>query len=288
MPQRFLKPGITTSEKWNACDWQTQSFYIRLITMVDDYGRMEAHPLMLRGHCFAMREDVTRSNVESMCRELSRSGLAVFYESGGKPYLQLTNWKENARADSKFPAFDNTCTQMFTAREHLQTNVSEPQTNVSDPITSANKCYPPQSSSSSSPVPSPSSVPQPPPLPLPPASPSVGGDDVREAVSPQEPVSPEAISPQNAAMARIGAWFNRRRSTPWSEKEIRALKMISPIQDEDMKLMEDYYAPSTPPSPAKDYRRRDVLTLLNNWTGELDRARRYNPSSNVTNHEAGF
>lgn len=131
MPQRFLRPGITDSAKWNACDWEVQSFYIRLITLVDDFGRYEANPKLLRGHAFALREDITSSMIIDMCKQLQGNDLADFYEVAEKQYVQIANWIEKARADkSKFPAKDDSCKQMFS---------------------NDSKCSPPSSSSSSPP-----------------------------------------------------------------------------------------------------------------------------------------
>lgn len=69
-----------------------------------------------------------------------------------------------------------------------------------------------------------------------------------------------------ALQKQINSWYNRRDSTPWSPKEMKALKAIPEPDDEDLALLAEY----TQHSP---YRRRDILTLLNNWTGEIDRAR---------------
>lgn len=65
---------------------------------------------------------------------------------------------------------------------------------------------------------------------------------------------------------QINSWYNRRDSTPWSQKEMKALKAIPEPDDEDLILLTEYVRHSP-------YRRRDILTLLNNWTGEIDRAR---------------
>jgi hypothetical protein len=78
------------------------------------------------------------------------------------------------------------------------------------------------------------------------------------------------VSANTETMNRIGEWFGRRTSTAWSVKEAAALKAVDPSAEE-LTEMEDYY--TAPMQADKDYRRRDVLTLLNNWTGELDRAR---------------
>jgi len=68
---------------------------------------------------------------------------------------------------------------------------------------------------------------------------------------------------------RLGKLFNRRESTRWSTKEIKALKSLEVIE-EDLLLIESYYSPS-----GSKYKRRDLITLLNNWTGEVDRARNW-------------
>lgn len=73
-------------------------------------------------------------------------------------------------------------------------------------------------------------------------------------------------------MIRIGGWFDRRPDTLWSEKEAKALKDAAPT-DAEIEGMECFYQASIPKS--EDYRRHDLLTLLNNWSGELDRARTY-------------
>lgn len=137
MPQRFLRPGITDSEKWNRCDWISQSFFIRLITLVDDFGRFEANPKLLRGHAFALRDDVTAEKVADMCKELAVNELAIFYVSNGKQYVQLTTWNEKARAErSKFPSFDNTCEQMFS--DVIKCSVPSPSSPSSSPLPSSN------------------------------------------------------------------------------------------------------------------------------------------------------
>lgn len=70
-------------------------------------------------------------------------------------------------------------------------------------------------------------------------------------------------------MKRIGSWYGRRTDTPWTVYETLQLIRINP-SDENIALMEKYYT-----SPDADFKRRDVPTLLNNWQGELDRARNF-------------
>jgi len=76
----------------------------------------------------------------------------------------------------------------------------------------------------------------------------------------------------SSVMARIGAWFGRRPTTQWSVYEFNALEELGEISGEDLALLEYYYT-SFQVVNGFDPRRRDLCTLLNNWNGELDRAR---------------
>lgn len=69
---------------------------------------------------------------------------------------------------------------------------------------------------------------------------------------------------------RLSGIFRRRPETKWSEKEQGAFVKASPIHPADLAAVECYYAESIPQD--RDYRRRDLLTLLNHWPGEVDRA----------------
>lgn len=74
---------------------------------------------------------------------------------------------------------------------------------------------------------------------------------------------------------RLGALFKRRPTTQWSKDELKAFKSIGRVASEDLRLLEAYYTATFPQD--KDYRRRDLSTLLNNLNGEIDRARQYKP-----------
>jgi hypothetical protein len=78
-----------------------------------------------------------------------------------------------------------------------------------------------------------------------------------------------ASSIHQAYMARIGKWFGRRESTKWSDKEIKSLKSVVKLNttEEDLSVLEAMYLSNY------KYKRKDIVTLLNNWNGEIDRAR---------------
>lgn len=110
-------------------------------------------------------------------------------------------------------------------------------------------------------LPSPSPSPLTPISPEPPALPSLG----LEVETTPSPISPE--------QAEIGSWFNRRPTTPWSEKALKAwAKVPKPIDPDDWQALRWFYTQS-----GCGYLRRDLLTLLNNWSEEIDRAKNFQP-----------
>lgn len=114
MPQRFLRPTLKDSKKWNSLDWIAQSAYIRILNVVDDYGRYYGEPEILLGHLFSRRPDVDLQTIDNICKQLFSCKLVEFYEADSEIYLQVTNWLEKARSKSKFPEKTASCKQMFS------------------------------------------------------------------------------------------------------------------------------------------------------------------------------
>lgn len=92
-----------------------------------------------------------------------------------------------------------------------------------------------------------------------------------------EPAPDAAKAEKRAALTtlavRVGAIMRRRPDTRWSEKEKQAPAGLYPIPADDLALVEAYYRAPIPAE--RDYRHRDLATLLHNWPGELDRARKF-------------
>ncbi len=110
-----------------------------------------------------------------------------------------------------------------------------------------------------------------------PPDPEAGGEAGEGETKPPEGDGEEggkpqkSRTPQSEDAKRIAHMMGRRETTAWTDKERRALRAISPIDREDMEVVEAYYLAerSSPDSIC----RKDVCTLLNNWPGEVDRAR---------------
>lgn len=71
---------------------------------------------------------------------------------------------------------------------------------------------------------------------------------------------------------RVGSMLRRRPTTAWSQKEMKALKAVMALKtpEEDICDLEKRY------SSGDRFLRRDIITLLNNWNGEIDKAKNPN------------
>lgn len=96
-------------------------------------------------------------------------------------------------------------------------------------------------------------------------------DPLKEDIPPFALEIPKAEKP-NPEKARVGKLLGRRESTQWSADEMKAYKAITPIDEDDLNLMEYFYGAVI---EKDDYRRTAMLTLLRHWTGELDKARAF-------------
>lgn len=106
MPSRILRDGILTSDRINSLSLEGEMFYRRLISVVDDYGRFEAHPAILRPAVYPRRLDqVTEQSIERYLDECSSGDdpLITVYIVGRKRYLQINNFNQRLRSGSKYP-----------------------------------------------------------------------------------------------------------------------------------------------------------------------------------------
>jgi hypothetical protein len=124
MPNRILREGILTSARVDSLSAGAEIFYRRLHSKVDDHGRHESHPELLRSACYPLRVDrVKARHVIAWLAECEKAGLLVVYKQGSKTYLQLLDWRQQVRSESKFPAPDAAClaraTQMRAGDAHM-------------------------------------------------------------------------------------------------------------------------------------------------------------------------
>lgn len=101
MGNRIIKDSIFVSEKVNKMtDFQFR-LWVSLITYVDDYGRGDARPAVIRGKCFPLRERLALADIRAALQKLADIGCISLYEVDGQSYLCLPNWESHQRIRTK-------------------------------------------------------------------------------------------------------------------------------------------------------------------------------------------
>lgn len=109
MPNRVIRDGILTSERVASLGWPAEVFYRRLMSVVDDFGRYYASPMLLRAACYPLHLDkVSDADIGKWLAVCAEAGLvSVYPASDGKRYLEMADFRQRTRAEkSKFPAND--------------------------------------------------------------------------------------------------------------------------------------------------------------------------------------
>ncbi len=127
MPTRYLKPGICDSEAVDRCSPLAECLFYRLLVNVDDFGRIDARPAVIRSKCFPLKDTICNKDVEKLLLELQTNSLVLLYQSNGCAFLQMNKWDNVPRSkESKCPAPPDICIQVHT-------DVNKPHTNL--PVT---------------------------------------------------------------------------------------------------------------------------------------------------------
>ena len=131
MPNRIIKEGIATSDKVNAMtDFQFR-VWVSLITFVDDYGRGDARPAVIKGRCFPLRDKVTVKEIEKALTALVGIGCIRLYEVDGHDYFYFPHWQNHQtvrNTKSKYPEPPQVNTVEFSCMQ-LKSDVPVIQSN---------------------------------------------------------------------------------------------------------------------------------------------------------------
>ena len=123
MPTRYLKPGVRDSEAIDSLSPLAENLFYRLLVTVDDFGRFDSRPAMIKASCFPIKESVSINKCKDLIDELARSGLVSVYQAEGKNVLQMSKWDNVPRQkESKYPAMSDACIQVHTDVYGLHTN----------------------------------------------------------------------------------------------------------------------------------------------------------------------
>jgi hypothetical protein len=122
VPNRYVREDILDSDRVDALSAEAEVFYRRLMSKADDYGRFHGDWRKLRAALYPLRvEKITEKFIERLLVEVNRviddRPLVHIYFHEGRRYLEITNFKQQIRSESKFPnpnladnASDRRCT----------------------------------------------------------------------------------------------------------------------------------------------------------------------------------
>lgn len=105
---RAIKPEFFSSETIAKLSRDARLTFIGLWTEADDYGRLPDNPRVLKGHLWALDDDVTSVDVSLHIQQMIDHALVERYEVDGRRYLRIRSWEEhqkmNRKAGAKHPA----------------------------------------------------------------------------------------------------------------------------------------------------------------------------------------
>jgi len=107
MPNRIIKESICTSEKISSLSDFEFRLWIGLIVSVDDYGRGDARPAVIKGRVFPFRDRITFKEIDVALHSLAAKGCVSLYTVDGKPYFWFPTWDKHQRIrtkSSKYPS----------------------------------------------------------------------------------------------------------------------------------------------------------------------------------------
>jgi hypothetical protein len=124
MPTRYLKSGVRDSESIDKLSPLAETLFYRLLVTVDDFGRFDARPAMIKANCFPIKDSVSINKCKDLVDELEIKELIVVYVVSGKEILQMCKWDNVPRSkESKYPAPVHNDMQMHTSVCNTHTDV---------------------------------------------------------------------------------------------------------------------------------------------------------------------
>ena len=104
MPNRIIREGILDSEAVNALSFPAEVFYRRLMSVVDDFGRFDGRPSVLKGRLYTLKLDSVReADISRWTAECVKAGLIALYAADGKPYLLFRKLGSPRAKASRYP-----------------------------------------------------------------------------------------------------------------------------------------------------------------------------------------
>lgn len=96
---RTIKPEFNSSASVARMSDAAQLFMLKLLTEMDDYGRMRWLPKKVAGVLYPYSETVGAQEVEAYAQELVKEQILLIYVVDGERYACFPNWSDHQRID---------------------------------------------------------------------------------------------------------------------------------------------------------------------------------------------
>lgn len=105
MPNRIIKESLCSSEKIASLSDFEFRLWVGLITQVDDAGRGDARPAIIKGRVFPFRERLSIKDIDAALQDLAAKGCVSLYTVNGKPYFLFPGWVKHQRVRDCKPKY---------------------------------------------------------------------------------------------------------------------------------------------------------------------------------------
>lgn len=105
MPNRIIKESLCSSEKIASLSDFEFRLWVGLITQVDDAGRGDARPAIIKGRVFPFRERLSIKDIDAALQDLAAKGCVSLYTVDGKPYFLFPGWVKHQRVRDCKPKY---------------------------------------------------------------------------------------------------------------------------------------------------------------------------------------
>ena len=105
MPNRIIKESLCSSEKIASLSDFEFRLWVGLITQVDDAGRGDARPAIIKGRVFPFRERLSIKDIDAALQALAAKGCVSLYTVDGKPYFLFPGWVKHQRVRNCKPKY---------------------------------------------------------------------------------------------------------------------------------------------------------------------------------------
>jgi len=96
MPNRVIRDGLLSSDSFNALPPDAQMLYVRILLVVDDYGRFDGRDAAIKSACYPV-SDIRLTDVSKMLTTLVGSRLIQRYDATGHTYISVPRFNQRLR-----------------------------------------------------------------------------------------------------------------------------------------------------------------------------------------------